>query len=80
MKGNVMKKAQSRMRSEYNFDYTKAVRGKYHKRLLAKNSSIIVLEPDVAEAFQNSKAVNTALRSLLKLANDTQQLTNTPRG
>ena len=64
------------MRSEYNFDYSKAVRGKYHKRLLAENSSIIVLEPDVAEAFQDSKAVNAALRSLLKLTNATQQLTS----
>jgi len=68
------------MRSEYTFDYSKAVRGKYHKRLLAENSSIIVLEPDIAEAFQNSEAVNTALRSLLKLANTTQHLTNQPRG
>ena len=66
------------MRSEYSFDYSKAVRGKYHKRLLAEKSSIIVLEPDVAEAFQDSKAVNTALRSLLKLANTTQQLTRQP--
>ncbi len=49
------------MRPEYNFDYSKAVRGKFHKRLLAEKSSIIVLEPDVAEAFQDSKAVNTAL-------------------
>ncbi len=68
------------MRSEYTFDYSKAVRGKYHKRLLAENSSIIVLEPDVAEAFQTSEAVNTALRSLLELANTTQQLTSPPRG
>lgn len=68
------------MRSEYTFDYSKAVRGKYYKRLLPENSSIIVLEPDIAEAFQNSEAVNTALRSLLKLANTTQQLTNQPRG
>lgn len=71
-----MKKELNKMRSEYTFDYTKAVRGKYHKRLLAENSSIIVLEPDVAEAFHNSEAVNTALRSLLKLANTTQQLTS----
>lgn len=75
-----MKKGQNKMRSEYKFDYSKAVRGKYHKRLLAENSSIIVLEPDIAEAFQDSKAVNTALRSLLKLANTTRQLTSQPRG
>ncbi len=75
-----MKKEHNKMRSEYTFDYSKAVRGKYHKRLLAENSSIIVLEPDVAEAFQTSEAVNTALRSLLELANTTQQLTSPPRG
>lgn len=68
------------MRSEYTFDYSKAVRGKYHKRLLAEKSSIIILEPDIAEAFRDSTAVNTALRSLLELANTTRQLTNQPRG
>ncbi len=75
-----MKKKQNKMRSEYSFDYSKAVRGKYHKRLLAEKSSIIVLEPDIAEAFQDSKAVNTALRSLLKLAKTTRQLTSQPPG
>ncbi len=68
------------MRSEYSFDYSKAARGKYHKRLLAEKSSIIILEPDIAEAFRDSKTVNTALRSLLELANTTRQLTNQPRG
>ena len=63
-----MKKGQDSLRSEYTFDYSKAVRGKYHKHLLAEKSSIIVLEPDVAQAFQDSKAVNAALRLLLKLS------------
>jgi len=75
-----MKKKPDKMRSEYDFDYSKAVRGKYHKRLLAEKSSIIVLEPDVAQAFQDSTAVNTALRSLLKLASTTRQLTGQSRG
>ncbi|MFH1739846.1 MAG: hypothetical protein ABIH23_12615 [bacterium] len=70
-----MKKKPGKMRSEYDFDYSKAVRGKYHKCLLAEKSSIIVLEPDVAQAFQDSKAVNTALRSLLELTSATRQLT-----
>lgn len=69
-----MKKKPDKMRSEYNFDYSKAVRGKYHRRLLAEKSSIIVLEPDVAQAFQDSTAVNTALRSLLELTSTTRQL------
>jgi hypothetical protein len=70
-----MRKKQDKMRSEYDFDYSKAVRGKYHKRLLAEKSSIIVLEPDVAQAFQDSKAVNAALRSLLELTRATRKLT-----
>ena len=74
-KENAMKKKPDKMRCEYDFDYSKAVRGKYHKRLLAEESSIIVLEPDVAQAFQDSKAVNTALRSLLELTSATQELT-----
>ncbi len=47
-----MKKKPEKTRSEYDFDYSKAVRGKYHKRLLAEKSSIIVLEPDIAQVFQ----------------------------
>ena len=53
------------LRPEYNFDYTKATRGKYFKRLLKEGANVVVLEPDVAKAFGNSAAVNDALRSLL---------------
>ena len=54
------------LRPEYNFDYSKAVRGKYYRRLLKEGSNVVVLEPDVARAFPNSDAVNDALRSVLK--------------
>lgn len=54
------------LRPEYNFDYSKAVRGKYYRRLLKEGSNVVVLEPDVAKAFPNSNAVNDALRSVLK--------------
>jgi len=54
------------LRPEYTFDYSKAVRGKYHRRLLKEGSNVVVLEPDVAKAFPNSDAVNDALRSVLK--------------
>jgi hypothetical protein len=79
MKGNDMKvktrKVQDELRPEYNFDYSKAVRGKYHKRLLAEGANIVMLEPDVAKAFADSAAVNDALRSLLDLTKTTQRLT-----
>lgn len=53
------------MRAEY--DFTHAVRGKYYQRY-QQGTNIVVLEPDVAEAFPNSDAVNDALRSLLRVA------------
>jgi hypothetical protein len=68
------------LRSEYNFDYSKAVRGKYFKRLLEEGANVVVLEPDVAKAFGNSAAVNDALRSLLDLTRSTQRLTRRSSG
>jgi hypothetical protein len=63
------------LRPEYDFDYSRAVRGKYYKRLLREGANVVVLEPDVAEAFGDSAAVNEALRSLLDLSRSTQRLT-----
>ncbi len=60
---------------EYNFDYSKAVRGKYYRRLLKEGANVVVLEPDVAKAFRDSAAVNDALRSLLKVARSSRRLT-----
>lgn len=51
------------------------VRGKYAKRL-RESSNVIVLKPEVAEAFPNEESVNYALLSLIKLAQTTTRLTN----
>jgi hypothetical protein len=68
------------MRSEYNFDYSKAVRGKYYKHLLKEGSNVVVLEPDIAKAFPNSAAVNDILRLVLKAGESARALSrNTPR-
>ena len=69
------KKIQDELRPEYNFDYSKAVQGKYYKRLMEEGSNVVVLEPDVAKAFHDSASVNKALRSLLDLTRSTQHLT-----
>lgn len=63
------------LRPEYDLDYSKAVRGKYYKRLLQEGANVVVLEPDVAKAFGDSAAVNEALRSLLDLSHATERLT-----
>lgn len=84
MKGNDMnaktKKVQDELRPEYDFDYSRAVRGKYHKRLMAEGANVVMLEPDVAKAFVDSAAVNDALRSLLDLTKTTQRLTKKSSG
>ena len=53
------------MRHEYDFASMKGgVRGKYVRRL-RERTNIVVLEPEVAEAFPNEQAVNQALRGVL---------------
>lgn len=47
------------MRAEY--DFSKGVRGKYAARY-QEGSNVVVLDPDVAAAFPDAKAVNDALR------------------
>lgn len=63
------------LRREYDFDYSKAVRGKYCKRLLQEGANVVILEPDVAKAFGDSATVNQALRSLLDFSRSTERLT-----
>ncbi len=65
---------QDELRPEYDFDFSKAVRGKYYRQYL-ESSNVIVLDPDVAAAFHNSATVNQALRAMLQFANQTSSLT-----
>ena len=74
------KKNSDELRPEYDFDYSKAVRSKYFKRLLSEGANIVMLEPDIAKSFVDSDAVNEALRSLLDLTKTTQRLTKHSSG
>jgi len=49
------------------YEFSGGVRGKY-AGLYAQGSNIVVLSPDVAEAFPDSRAVNEALRVLIGVA------------
>jgi hypothetical protein len=49
------------------YDFSRAVRGKYYDRF-RKSSNVIVLDPDVSEAFPDAASVNEALRSLASVA------------
>lgn len=60
------------LRAEYKrSDFTGPLaRGKYAKRM-SESSNVIVLKPEVSEVFPNEEAVNSALLSLIKLAQKT---------
>lgn len=56
------------LRSEYKLSELKnRVRGKYVERY-EQGSNVVLLEPDVAEAFPDSASVNNALRMLIDVA------------
>ena len=56
------------MRPEYDFASMKAgIRGKHYEEY-RKQANVVLLEPDVAEAFPTEEAVNEALRGVLSTA------------
>lgn len=71
------RKTGDEMHPEY--DFSKGVRGKYYKRV-TESSNVVVLAPDVAAKFKNSRAVNRALRNLLHVAEETAHLTKPSNG
>jgi len=65
MKKTVTQRNHDEMRSEYDFASTKGgVRGK-HYREYRNRTNVVLLQPDVAEAFPTEDAVNEALRGIL---------------
>ena len=62
------------LRPEYDETLLKnGIRGKYAERYAA-GTNIIKLDPEVAAAFPNDKAVNDALRFMLKVLDDAKHL------
>ena len=53
------------MRPEY--DFSSGARGKHHDAY-SRGTNVVLLEPDVAEVFRDSDAVNAALRALAQVA------------
>ena len=73
MSGDFMKmesnqELQDELRPEYDFSKMKGgVRGKYVERYRT-GTNVVLLDPDVAQAFPTSDAVNEALRLLMQIA------------
>lgn len=65
MKKTSSKKGDRDMLKEY--DFGQGVRGKYAQRY-AEGSNVVVLPPDLAQAFPTAEAVHDALRGLVSLA------------
>lgn len=67
-----MKKASSKSQKSdpdmlKEYDFSKGVRGKYARRY-AEGTNVVVLPPDLAEAFPTPEAVHEALRDVISLA------------
>jgi hypothetical protein len=74
-----MKKVKSEMTDELRPEYKRSnfgefVRGKYANSIKAE-TNVVLLEPDIAQAFPNDEAVNKALRYLLEVAEASTRIT-----
>ncbi len=76
MKKGSPTKGADELRPEYDLSHLRGgVRGKYH-RAAAAGTNLVLIEPDLAALFPDSKAVNSALRLL---ANTVQDATSPKR-
>ena len=65
---NMIDAGPDELRPEYRReDFGPMERGKYAVRM-REFCNVVVLDPDVAEAFPNAQSVNSALRGLIELA------------
>ena len=64
---NLESSAVDELRPEY--DFAGGVRGKHHEAF-RKGTNVVFLDPDIAEVFKDSAAVNNALRLLVTLARE----------
>jgi hypothetical protein len=79
------------LRPEYDFASMKGgVRGKYAQRIREEGTNVVLLDPEVADAFPSEASVNEALRGVLNttrairrsggLPNEALQPTSRARG
>lgn len=67
------------LRPEYDFAVMKGgVRGKHAGRLLEEGSNVVLLDPDVAEAFPSEASVNEALRGVLNTTRNVKRTGGLP--
>jgi hypothetical protein len=75
MKKRRSKRNGEELRQEYDFASMKnEIQGKYASRF-RQATNVVLLEPDVAEAFPTDKAVNEALRGILDITRSVRRRT-----
>lgn len=68
MNKEIYNELEDELENEYDFSqFQGGIRGKYLERYQQGNN-LVLLEPDIAQAFPNDEAVNNALRLLINLA------------
>ena len=80
MKVKPSKQTTDELRPEYEFDFSKAERGRYAGRLKAEGSNLVLVEPDLTNTFPDSASVNAALRSVVEFAKLSADLTKRASG
>ena len=63
MKNTSAEAPRSELRAEYALEYAKSKPNRFAAKL--KKTVAVILQPDVAEVFRSSKAVNDLLRSAI---------------
>ncbi len=67
------------LRPEYDFGSMKGgVRGKYYQRTREQGTNVVLLDPDVAEAFPSEASVNEALRGVLNTTRNVKRTGGLP--
>ena len=73
MKKPIERQSRDDVRPEYDFaSMSGGIRGKHYQEY-RKGSNVVLLQPDVAEAFPSEEAVNEALRGVLKTTRAVRQ-------
>ena len=76
MKKPPSKRRTPEMRAEY--DFSGGVRGKYVDRF-RQGTNVVLLDPELADAFPDSKSVNDALRALVAISARAETRKRNPR-
>src|SRR5437899_5238952 len=79
MRNQVSKRRSDDLRPEYDLSTLRgSVRSKYYKQATT-GTNLVLLEPDVAQAFPDSSSVNRALRLLQEVARKSSKCKSSPR-